>query len=59
VASYWIASWVESIVYHADAHDPWTFVAVAVTLLVTAALAAWVPAHRASMVDPAAVLRAH
>ncbi len=59
VASYWISGWVQALVYQVDTHDPWTFGLVAVTLLVTAALAAWVPARRASVADPAAVLRTH
>ena len=59
VASYWISQWVQALVYQVDAYDPWTFAAVALTLLVTAALAAWVPARRASVVDPAVALRSH
>jgi putative ABC transport system permease protein len=56
-ASYWISQWVQALVYQVAPHDPWTFGVVALTLFVTAALAAWIPARRASLVDPAVVLR--
>jgi putative ABC transport system permease protein len=59
VVSYWISEWLEALVYQVDLHDPWTFGIAAATLLVTAALAAWLPARRASVADPAAVLRTH
>lgn len=38
--------------------DPLTFVVIAVIMLATAALAAWLPASRAARVDPASVIRA-
>ena len=40
------------------AHDPAVFGAVAATLLAVAAAASWLPARRASRVDPAAALQA-
>jgi predicted permease len=58
VASYWIAQWVQTLVYQVDARDPWTFGLVGLTLLGTSALAAWLPACRASRIDPSVVLRA-
>jgi putative ABC transport system permease protein len=57
-ASYWISQWVQALVYQVDARDPWTFGLVALTLLGTSAVAAWLPARRASRIDPAVVLRA-
>jgi predicted permease len=39
-------------------HDPWTLVVVAAVLMVTALLASYAPARRASRLDPAVVLRA-
>ena len=57
-ASWWAAQLVESFVYQIDAREPMVFVAAAVTLLLAATVAAWIPARRASAVDPVTVLRA-
>jgi ABC-type lipoprotein release transport system permease subunit len=40
-----------------DAIDPATFVGVSALLLAIAGMACWVPAWRASLVDPIVVLR--
>ena len=44
--------------YGVSARDPGTFAAVATLLLLTALLAAWLPAHRASRTDAVRALRA-
>jgi hypothetical protein len=44
--------------YGASPGDSWVFAAVAATMTAAAALAAWVPARRATTVDPMAALRA-
>lgn len=49
---------VSSMLYGISPHDPTTFVLVPLALLVPAAIAALIPAHKASQVDPAVVLRA-
>jgi ABC-type lipoprotein release transport system permease subunit len=46
------------LVYQVAPHDPWTFGVIALTWFATAAPAAWIPARRVSLVDPAVVLRA-
>ena len=48
---------MESMLFGVKPTDPPTFVAVSALLLAVAALAAWVPARRASRVDPMEALR--
>jgi len=50
--SRFLAQWAEG-----SAHNPWMFAGVTVLLLLAAALAALLPAHRASSVDPMNALR--
>jgi predicted permease len=47
-----------TILYGVAPNDPLTMAVVVVLLLLVAALASWIPARRASRVDPIAVLRA-
>ncbi|MGH7459648.1 MAG: FtsX-like permease family protein, partial [Longimicrobiales bacterium] len=51
------AGLLRSALYGINAIDPLTFIAGPLSLLSVGALAAWVPAHRASRVDPARVLK--
>jgi ABC-type antimicrobial peptide transport system permease subunit len=53
----WIAGRsIRSLLYHVGAADPLSFVLGAVTLLCVAALAAYLPAHRASRIEPMVAL---
>jgi len=48
---------LESTLFGVSKRDPWTIVVAAILLLVTAAVAAFVPARRASRTDPMTALR--
>jgi ABC-type antimicrobial peptide transport system permease subunit len=46
-----------SLLYGVGPNDPMTFVGAPIALAVIAIVAAWLPARRASLIDPAVVLR--
>jgi ABC-type antimicrobial peptide transport system permease subunit len=56
-AAYWAAQFMQTLLHDVDARDPWTQLVVAALLVVTAVIAAWIPARRAARVDPVKVLR--
>jgi predicted permease len=58
VATWWAAQYLQSFLYEVDARSPWTYALVALVLVATAVIAAWLPARRAAKTDPAIVLRA-
>jgi predicted permease len=55
--SLWASKFVESLVYGLEPRDPATLAGAAVVLAAVGAIAGWLPAHRASRIDPAEVLR--
>jgi putative ABC transport system permease protein len=56
-ASLWASRFVASLLYGLAPRDPVTLIGGAITLAAVAALAGWLPAYRASRIDPADVLR--
>jgi ABC-type antimicrobial peptide transport system permease subunit len=58
VAAYFGATLMRRILFQVSPHDPGTFVMQAVVLAAACALAAYLPARRASRVDPVTALRA-
>jgi len=57
VAAYTLAHYLAPLIYGIGTHDPVTFAIVPVVLLIVALAASWIPAVRASRVDPIGVLR--
>jgi predicted permease len=55
--SLWASRFVASLVYGLHPRDPVALAGAATTLAVVAALAGWLPARRASRIDPAVILR--
>jgi putative ABC transport system permease protein len=53
-----LGSLISSQLYEVSPRDPYTFALTALALTATAAIAAWVPARRATAVDPVTALRA-
>ena len=57
-AALWAGRFVKPLLFNVSPTDPWVFVAVTATLVAVAIAASWVPARRASRVDPNVALRA-
>jgi predicted permease len=55
--SLWAARFVETLLFHLEPRDPVTFAGAAAVLIVVGIVAAWLPAHRATRIDPVAALR--
>ena len=57
VTALWASKWVKPLLFDVSPRDPAIFVAVTVLLVMVAAAASWIPAMRASRVDPQIALR--
>ena len=55
-ASLWATQFVSTLLYGLQPRDPVTLAAAIVILTVIGAVAGWLPARRASRLDPARVL---
>jgi putative ABC transport system permease protein len=56
--AFFLTRLIQSLVFSVSTRDPWTFVAVPLGLIGVAAVACWIPAHRAMRIDPVVALRA-
>jgi len=57
VVSLWASQFVAAMLYDLEPRDPVTLVGSAAVLAATGAIAGWLPAQRASRIEPAQVLR--
>ena len=55
--SLWASKFIATLLYGLEPRDPITLVGAALVLATVGASAAWLPAYRASLIDPAEVLR--
>jgi len=58
-AALWLSRFVAPLLYGIAPRDSLTLIAAPAILAIAAVVAAWIPASRASRLDPAAVLREH
>lgn len=56
-ASLVVTRLMKSLLFGVDTSDPATFIFIALLLIITAMLACWIPARRATKVDPGVALR--
>jgi ABC-type antimicrobial peptide transport system permease subunit len=57
LASWWASRFVAALLFGLPPTDPATIVSAMVILAAVSALAGWIPARRAALVDPAEALR--
>jgi putative ABC transport system permease protein len=55
--SWWSTRLLSAFLYQIDPHEPIVWAGAAMMLMIAAGAAAWIPARRASAVDPVSVLR--
>ena len=53
----WAGKWLKPLLFNVSPNDPVIFALVAFTLVAVAVAASWIPARRASRVDPNEALR--
>ena len=57
VGAFWLSQFLKTLLFEVGARDPLTFVAVPSVLLAVAVIAGYVPARRATAVDPVVALK--
>ena len=55
--SWWAATSIAPLLFQVNARDPMTYSGTAAVLVAVGVLASWLPARRASQLDPVTVLR--
>jgi len=58
VAAFFVTRFIEGLLYNVSPTDPPTFIGIALLLILTSLIACYVPARRATRVDPVTALRA-
>ena len=57
IAAYLLANLISGLLYGVEPRDPLTFTLAGSALVAAALLAVWIPARKASRIEPAAALR--
>jgi ABC-type antimicrobial peptide transport system permease subunit len=56
-AAWWAARFLRGLLYGVEGHEPWLYAGLAAVLLAVSVIAVYLPARRASKIDPIIALR--